>query len=469
MFTAYDLRGQIFKSKLTRRHKVYLADPDNFKIKSRISPIEILVSVQPPASSPPKSVKTFLDLSPEVQKELIKRLGMMENTGSDMMEQLKKNFSNKTSTDASIEIVDMTEMKRQIIVGVFNNSLYPGDRINRVNATIKTSSTEVYFTSCDAVITKYETLEISKQTQTTNLGFEVGGNVGSTVVSNTSETGTNVTGNETTSNNEVDKLKTGQKNTTSNTEVSGSNRQSTIGLGANTKFNASRSRTEEGRLKQRYVALSGNVLNKGVKLYTESISGIDLTGNIIAEVNFKFSNTTSDFIHSFEKLFQANGTAETPANIVVKPKFVMYPTLTGDVSMDVISVDAVLRAVVENQRTIMEGDDKIAMIEYAKIAPSESPIVLVRQSDAIPRRWVIKTDNGRLRIRTSAAGAGTAGVLYFDSIHQANAFLQWLRELPAATIGAGSTLPLGGGRYALYLQNETLASFLTNCIIVTEQ
>ena len=356
-----------------------------------------------------------------------------------------------------------------MFIGVFNKSLYPADRIYRIEASVKTSSDEVYFTSCDAVITKYETLEIAKQTQTTNLGFEAGGNAGSTIVANSSGTTTDNAGSESGNQSGEEKNTSSQKNTSSNTTGSTNSRQSTTGLGANAKFNASRSRTEEGSLRQRYVALSGNILEKGVKLYTESISGIDLTGNIIAEVSFKFTNTVSDFIHSFDKLYKTDGAPNSPDDIGVKFKFVIYPSLTKDVIMDDITVSGVLRAVVCNQRTIIEGDDKIAMLEYTGLKPSDgSPVKLIRTSDAIPKKWVIKNDVARLRIRSSAGDAATEGVLYFDNVHQANAMLQWLRDLNVSLKNGKNSIVLQKGKYSLNLQGADFSTFLGTCAVTAE-
>lgn len=461
-----DVHAQIFKSKQTKRHKKLL-DGNNYKTGSRVAPIEILVSVQPPAESSPKPAKTFLDLTPDVQKELLKRLEHLEDTGSSFMELLKRNFSNKAAASEYPEILDLSEMKRQIIVGVFNKSLFPGDRVYRIDVLIKTNSSEVYFTSCDAVITKYETLEIAKQSQTTNIGFEAGANAGNTIVTNTGETSGNTNGTESNSQTGADdKNGSSQKATNSSTTGSTKGRQSTTGLGATAKFNASRSRTEEGVLRQRYVALSGNILEKGVKLYTESISGIDLTGNIIAEVSFKFTSVTSDFFYSFDKLYKKNGDVQSPDSIEIKSKIVIYPALSHDVKMNSISANGVLRAVVSKENTIMEGDDHAAMLEYKDIKPDDTDIVLARKSDLVPKKWVIKTDKDRLRIRASTANGAESGVANFENTLQASAFLQWLRDgKPGIVSGKGI---LQKGKFTLFVENDTLENFIKNCKIVLE-
>ena len=105
-------QAQTFKSKLIKNTKHYCQMPIVIKLAVvQQASNTLLVSNLLP--NIPKSPKTFMDLSPEVQRELIRRLGHLEDNGNGLMEQLKKNFSNKSASapETVLDIIDLLTKK----------------------------------------------------------------------------------------------------------------------------------------------------------------------------------------------------------------------------------------------------------------------------------------------------------------------------------------------------------------------
>lgn len=346
--------------------------------------------------------KTIFDLSPKGQSQLIQALSRQDSSSSSLISSLSSPLQPDKKV-TNFEILDYTKIDKRFIVSIRNNSYWPANRIAKIkiNLEIIPDSTLV-FSGCDKLATEFESIDLGKLNYSRNNSFEVSGN-GS--IGNNSELTT-----------------------------TGSNSSKTIGsnagLGIDGTASTNNTFSEEVALKQRYVVLNAALDEKNLSLYQESISGIDLTGNIIADVSLQAKNIKALTTHSFSGIFKKNDLNDA-GSLIVSEKVIMMPNFDSDTVLLKLSYKTDFREVrirrfFKGHKTISESDDKVNIYRWNV---DTAQIVLLPINDIKPKIWSLSSKDGSQTVRIENPASSDKGDLLFSSYKDAQEFLFWLKNV----------------------------------------
>lgn len=403
-----------FSGKLTRRYKKIAYSHNNSFISDNV---EVNAFVLDKDKATPAS-KSIFDLSPKAQAALIAEVSKKEAATDPFIAGLVKSLLAKTNTAS--EVIDYSQFDRKIVVSVRNTGHQPADRIAKINVGIDLGSTaKVKLASCSRLSTEYQNLDLGKLNYSNTQSGELGAKI------------------------------TGGVNSEAGIEAGGvtANVKPNLSGEINGKLNASRSFSEEVLLKQRMVALNASISENKLSLYEEGVSGIDLTGNIIADVTLGVEDLAVDKVFSFGDLLKADNSLNDAAALKVNEKLIIYPNLTSDVTATV-SFSADYRYVVSGDKTISEADDKVNLY-YGNYLYTR-PTILIPQSKLKPKLWIISFEDvaGGLPVQIKSPVATGAGELVFNSFNDARDFANWLKAKYTAGLKVGAqqyevTMPTG--------------------------
>ena len=411
---------------LTRRYKEisYTQITDEAELKKMVQVNGFVFEPDDPA---PKLPKSLFDLSPQGQKELIRAVASKEIKSADLLEKLASPLSAKKE-EASI-IVDHTKFTKRLVFSIIDLSTHPADRITKASIALEVSDS-LKVLSFDKIVTKYESVDVGKLdfSNTTNLGISANAGAGA----DAGDTST----------------------TTASIPAS-------AGFGYGINVNASNSRvfSEEVALKQRYVSLTGYVTPKSLNLYEESVSGIDLTGNIITIVTFKYTGHEAvRATYSFSNLSKKDEPVKADL-IKVSEVYQLYPDMSNDISVK-YTYGATIRQVLKGDKTPSESDDEVSMNTGSTTC--DQTILLIPKGQLVPKFWIIIANKRSLFIKSPLANEG--GELFFSSLEDAQAFVVWLKKL-ADDFNGGN---LASGQYRLYLDDGSSLNktFIDNCQVM---
>ena len=406
-----------FSGRLSKRYKRILTVTDSTEfIKARVSVSAYTIESKKKQTVP----KTVFDLSPKGQAALISVLSEKDTSSTKFLEALQQPLSSKKKNVP--QILDYSKFEKRIIISVRNNGIMPADRITKINISLDFGD-KAKILSCNNLVTDYRDIDLAKLNYSTSQSAELNGN---TSISDTSES------------TDLSKADSDiSNNTTSNS-----------GYGVNAKLTANRSFSEEVLLKQRVVALNAAIYDNKLSLYQDGISGIDLTGNIIADVIFGVEDTKVEKVYSFSDLSK-KGVANNPKDIRVNEKLLILPNLTTDISAS-ITFEAHYREVHKNHETITESDDKIR-IYYGEVSNDSEEIIIPRKL-MYPKLWKLSFSDlqVKLPIQIKAPAAIGPGDLIFNSFEEAENFALWLkskfantRSITAGQLGYIISVPQG--------------------------
>lgn len=428
---------------LTRRYKSI--DIKQTNTIDQYVKVDAYVIEKEKEASPPK--KSIFDLSPDGQKELINQIGINETENDKILNALTKPLSLAPSPGSNIEFVDYTKFDKRVIVTIKNISHFPADRISKIAVRLKLDD-RLRLLSCNRLTTEFQTLDLGKLNYSNTASAELTGNVslGSTLVNgNTNgftneETNTLIDGtNITNSGNNI------AKKTNNNTSAYSSTGTNTQGL--NGKLSGSRTFAEEVLLRRRIVSLNASISENTLDLFQESISGIDLSGNILADIVFDGNSANQNLL--IEKLFTFSDIVDSgkkfndPDKVKIREFYARYINYTDDLRAT-IEFDADVRHVKKGDRTISEADDFVELF-HGTFAPKDKndisksqTIVILRKEQLNPKFWVLQlVDPSKSKIPIEISSpTGTKGTLKFNSITDIKEFNSWLREKFNGTINA---------------------------------
>jgi len=374
-------------AKLTRRYQsVHYYQYSNDSIKYDIGVNGF--AFEPEGSKQP-SEKNVFDLSPQGQKELIKVLGDKGSKPDDFLNRLPRTLT--TQKKDPVAIADHTKFSKRLVFSVQNLSVCEADRISKVSITLRISDPNIRIVSFDKLLTKYESVDVGKTnfSNTTNLG--ISGNAVAGLPADTS--------------------------------ASAAAGQPGFGYGISANASDSRTYAEEVRLKQRFVSLSGYVTPNSVNLYEESVSGIDLSGNIIADISLEYrNNNATKLVYEFNDLIKDNVYAK-PDSVGISEQYILSPNLQNDIRMS-FEYTGTLRHVITGDQSISESDDDILLRRGTAMGRDSITIIPKVELDA--KIWEIAKGGDILQI--SSPLANPFGNLFFDSFEQAKQFLFWLKK-----------------------------------------
>jgi len=403
------LSGCNFNGKLTRRYKSMSLISSNDEVKGTVEVNAYTLEKDKPAPT----TKTIFDLSPKAQAALIAEVAKKETTTDPFIAGLIKSLLAKTPNNS--EILDYSQIERKVVVSIRNKGHWPADRISKINVGIDLGTvSEMKLVSCSRLTTEYQSLDIGKLNYSNTQSGELGAKV------------------------------TGGVNVEAGIEQGGVTAAAKPSLNGelNGKLTASRSFAEEVLLKQRMVALNAAIQANKLTLYQEGVSGIDLTGNIIADVKFAVSDLNVAKVYSFGDIRIANGAANDADKLKVNEKVIVYPNLTSDVSAT-LSFEADYRHVTKGDKTISEADDKV-QIFYGEHTDT-NPTILIPKEQLVPKLYVLSFSDvkGKMPIQIKSPIGSGFGDMVFNSISDAKDFANWLREKYT------STLKIGAEKYEL--------------------
>lgn len=373
---------------LTRRYRSMEIHRNNDTIKKYVSVDAYSIEKEPESQKP----KTIYDLSPQGQQALINEISKKESNSNALITAISSNLTQQTKSLTNV--FDFSKFNKRIIVSIRNRGHSPADRIPKINITLDLGP-KVRILSCNKLTTEYQTLDLGKLNYGTDLKSEISGEI-------SAEAGTEaaITGQD-------GNFKTSAK---SNTGLSG-------------KVSANQSFEEEVYLKQRMVVLNAAINQNLLTLYQEGISGIDLTGNIIADITIGVNDLKVFKTFTFNNLIK-DGIPCDPGKVSISEKLFISPNISENVSCK-ISFEADYRHVERKHQTISESDDEVSLY-FGEVNNPTSSITLTG-SGLQPKVWKLTeySDNNRMPLQLIDTTKAGGNELLFSSYEEASEFAQW--------------------------------------------
>lgn len=389
-----------------------------------------------PAKSEDAS-KSLWNLDAEGQAQLIKELGSRNAdidkfTGSLENKYFKAKENPATDyTSKDVRLIFSVGKTRDYLHLADQNPSYTlGDRIEYLQFDITIpAATNLNFIKWNKFSTEYATIDVADVSF--NQSLSVTASTGLSLASSTEKTDDNV-------------------KTTGST-----------GLTPSVSATGSTGKTENQKIRFRYVSLNGKISDKQISIEQEGMREIDLSGNVIADVNVKFDEVP-ETLTSAEGYKTAAGAYNTPDKTKITLFTAMVPVITGLPS----TIDATLnyqyayRHIIKGAKTYFEWDDKV---EYLK-GTGIKTITLFKQKDFLPAFYNIAqkgqdtlTADQRTRIMLKDVNSGDITEMVFPTLGAAQEFLNWLiRYTPV-----DASKPIVAGSYKLLLRVRGTDSDLT--------
>ena len=433
------LLGKARHGELTRRYES--------KNETTIDTIQHYVSVEGYAFLPekpaPSKPKSFYDLNMEVQRELVRSYTKKDTTSAALIRSISTPLGLVRPDQTGNNIDDRTTFSKRLVFSIRNKSYSPADRIWKIYIRLTKPPGNIRFSSSSALATDFESVDIGKLSFSRKSSFSSSLNAGTGV--SATETGKNSS--TTTDNSESKDDKTGANNTSTAT----ANRESTSNRTAENKiagtigYTSEFSSNEEVALKQRYVKLSASVNSNRLSLYQESTSGIDLSGNIVADVEFGYeaaavpNNLINQTVFEFNNL-KSGSIYNNPGALTVKPFTVIYPDVPHDI-YGTIGFEAVVRKVNLKDNTIAESDDQVTFIggTFSPVPGQAETVLLLSHREITPYFWHVLNSSGN-PIKVRAPVMPSPIDLIFRSFEDAKNFVEWIKQKRQAVVNAGLTV-----------------------------
>ncbi len=201
---------------------------------------------------------------------------------------------------------------------------------------------------------------------------------------------------------------------------------------------------EELPLRSRYVS-TGILLPDSMILLQEGAVGIDLTGNVVVQVEVDVADAPQPVrTQAFGGLFGADGAPRPPDSVRVAARDLVYAPDAGDDVRGTLRVDAVVRAIRPGagDATWAEGDDHAVHLVESSVGPSVS---LVPARELRASVWQLATRGCGAFLHVEGGLVGRPEVVQLASPDEAFDLLRWLRATrPSEVAGRGLRLGPGG-------------------------
>ncbi len=350
-------------------------------------------------STPKIASKTIFDLSPKGQQAYIKEIGKKEKTSDTILQKISASLSSKKKTKTVL--IDRTIINKQAVLSVANRSQMPANRISKINITLDFGN-NVRILSCNKISTVFETLDLGKLNYSNTNSASISGN------SNT----TNLLENST--------LKSFDELNSNTKKKSSSN-----GAGISGTVTASQTFSEEVILRQRRVALNAVIANNKLSLYQDGIVGIDLTGNLIADITFITNDTRSVDFFVFNSLYdKVTKKLIDPKQLKFSEITEVLPYLKNNIEAT-ISYQAAFRHVVSGHSTISESDDKIKLFN-GNVTNTSKQLLIDKKDFNITKHYKLTFKNINPKLPIKISGSLINKDLVFNSYEKAKNFSNWL-------------------------------------------
>jgi len=284
-------------------------------------------------------------------------------------------------------------------LGQPNTKFSPADRLENIDFTLTIpKETPLHFTKWNKYVTQYGTIDIGDVSFSQSLSVSAG--IGDTAVA---------------------------------------------GIGAQGGL----SRTESQHLKYRYVQLNGTLDDKNLHVTEQGQREIDLTGNVIANVSYKFDPFLMQ-LFSISSLQDDDGKYNPTTKLTLKASEANIPDLSNipDKITGTLVLKYTYRHVKNNSgiKTFYEWDDRV---EYYT-GTYQKDVVLFEKKDFLPSFFFVGKIGqdavamaSRSRLKLVNPG-GKSYLLLFPTPSQARAFCDWLVNYTCPVTDNSKPLVIGG-------------------------
>ena len=395
------------------------------------------VQNQPPTLTPNRS---FFDLSPQGQKALIKALSTKETKSDDFLAKLTTKLN---LPDEKKNIIDNTVFTKRIVIATKNLSHNPADRITSLTVHLSFSDANIQVLSCDKVISQFGSYDAGTASFSRSSNLSVAASLGGSFQKNGSAG-------------------------TANADSASANNYTTKSTGSGTQANlsstvtgsASNTTTYNEQVNQtlRYVAISASVHDNVIDVFQQSVSGVDLTGNVFIDISFRYKKPDVKVFYDFSGLSKP-AVAPAIAPVIARPQeigiaedYLFYPNTNDDLSIS-CTYEPVIRHVIKGDATITEADDDVEQLN-AKTTISTTKNLTIPKLEFNPVLWDIRLPGVPLKLVyiQSPIRSGPEP-LVFTSFEKAKAFLIWLKQTQANVTAASIFSPDG---YLLQINGAAL-------------
>lgn len=365
-----------------------------------------------PAVKPPAPFRP-VNLSNEAQVRLIRELGADVDDGDKLLKLLGTPIITASGVEPSV--INHCHFSKRLVLSVRNVNPRPENRISKLEINVVSPPRAgIVFTSCDKVVTEYQSIDQGKLTFKNTISGELSAGTEIGPSGSLERNYKEIRDNGKTADTAFVKAITGASGKAS----------------AAAKLAFNRELYEEANVKQRYVSLSASVNDGSISFYQESVAGIDLSGTIISDIEFDIPIT-----HQITEHFYQFETTDKDQAFLARDKVkykMIYETYAdpiyraNDVRLN-LNYSGVFRRVVNGGKTMIEGDDNIEFLQGEYTFPNS--ITLLRSQEMTPHKWFIQFANSdQLKIgRTQNAPANTLKNIYFRDYFSAKSILDWIQ------------------------------------------
>lgn len=342
--------------------------------------VSIETASYPVTAAPPPRQKGLFDLSDRGQEAYITALAGKEKDADGLIARLTTPLESKQP--ANENKIDKTGLSRKLVfsIKIGEAKRKPANRIERIDLALKLSGTnDIKFLTWDKIVTESQVVDIGKLTFGETTSFSIAPEI-------------SLAG-----------------------DVLGK-----LGGGG---WSHSRTAQEEVTIKDRYV-ISGTLSDKKAILSVKGVTNVDLSGNLIVDIEFKADSPGELGIITFGDLFD-NGEPETDIKkIKIGYKHALYPNLCDAVKGD-LEYSFVFREVTEGHETVPEGDDTVV---FRRGNGTLRDIAIIKRGEHLFKTWqIMHKDKDLLHILL--AGRDVPTLINFQSNDDADTFLKWLRSV----------------------------------------
>jgi hypothetical protein len=394
-------------ARLSRRYAEIATEPSN-----EAAPTATLhVFTLPPQES--STAPSVFNLAERAQAALVQALATQVKDPHALVAALGAPIA---APEATPDVQDRTVFRRVLVLSIENKSPGPADRISSAVLTIEVPDPQpqsvgnARFLSWNKIATEYETQDLGKVTfaQKSTLGVGLEGAL----------PGINELG-KTTATAGVEK-----------------------GL------------QEEVQLRQRYVVTSGELSAKKARIIRQSVTGIDLTGNLVLEMTVAADPRKGGFYVSSIGGFMDDQGRPNPDGAKISTSYVRCACDGSAPLVARAQLDYVIRQVVFGGETITESDD-VVRFPPGRL-PSEVEFELLPASTLSCSAWTIE-DSSRRILQMEVIPGGGRDVLYFDSYDAALEVLGFLARTGATSLAGRLLFFENGGVTQAVFQSSSVS------------
>jgi hypothetical protein len=336
--------------------------------------VTVKVSEGAPVAKQTQS-KGLFELSDHGQQAYITALSGKEKKSDDFLSKLVLPLDNKEQETHR----DLSKLSYRLVFSISSPKqlLNPANRIESIKLSLKLKDSEVIrFSSWDKIVTNYQNVDIGKLTRGQSGSFSISPEI-------------------------------------------------TTALGASAKIgsiNYQSSSAEEILIRERMVT-SGYLTGSEAVLYQKGAAGMDLTGNIVAEIELEAVDVANTLLFKFNNLPKEDKRRKNNKIEIVKI-LASYPNLLDNIKGQ-IDYEFVFREVVKGEETFLEGDDEVI---FRKGKGKVEGIPIVPKNDFALKTWRIADSKSNDYLHIHFKGNEMATVINFATPDNAKEFLAWLME-----------------------------------------